>query len=346
MRVLAVFLLAAVSSAALQLSRAVTAVSVAPGWEAAAPASVLNEGAAALRILVEMDTSAAPAGSMPYFCWGPSCYAPGVVLSPDTVTIAPGAREESFKAYVFVEPGTAPAVFPLVFRFRDALSGAVLLEHTVRVEILPVGADVLLLAWAQTELFSREGGEVGGAAALYNAGRSLRRMLVRAEPTGIPPSAFRFCLGDSCYGPGTLSAPDTLVLLPGQFYPRFYCWLRLPEGAGGAVTIRFLDASTANTVAAYSVRVTQAVAIAEPATAAAPCTVLPPVLHGEAVPIRLEPGSVLEITSLLGQSLARYRATTNTAAWLALHTLSPGLYLYRLLRAGAVICVGRVVRLN
>lgn len=333
------------ASAALQLLRAVTAVSVTPGWEVAATAVVFNESALPVRVLVEMDTTAVPVGSIPYFCWGPSCYAPGVLLSLDTVTIASGAQEESFKAYVFVEQGTAPATFPLRFRFRDALSRATMLEHVVRVQILPVGTDSLFLPWAQTELFSREEGEISSSAALYNASSSPRYVLVRADPTGIPPSSLRLCLGDSCYAPGTLTAPDTLVLSARQLYPRFRCWLHIPDGAGGAVSIHFLDAFTASTVATYSVRVDYPTVMPELALLP-PCAPLPSWVHGEAVTVQAQPGSVLELSSLLGQHVLRYAILASTPQRLSLRNLPPGLYLYRLFHPGAGVCTGVVLRVN
>jgi len=332
------------TTAALRLHHAVTAVFVTPGWDVSAPAVVVNDGTQPLRVIVEMDDSQMPAGSYPYFCWGPSCYAPGVRVSPDTVTIAPGAEEHSFKAYVLVEAGTSSGSAPLLFRFRDALSGAILLEHLVQVQISPPSPDSLALVWAQTGLTTSTEGEISSNAALYNASSVTRQLLTHVEPIGIPTHALRFCLGDSCYDAGTLTAPDTLSLWPRHFYPRFSCWLRTSGNTSGGAIVRFTDATTLQTVAEYRIRLAPLTSVEAPMTA--PCTLLPLILHTEAVPIRAEAGSTVEIYTPLGQRLFQYIVPSNSPQWLSIRSLAGGLYLYRLLQSGSVICSGLFFRSN
>ncbi|MCS6965169.1 MAG: hypothetical protein NZ473_00160 [Candidatus Kapabacteria bacterium] len=328
----------------LQLRTGTTAVRVAAGWEVHAPAVVLNTGTDALRVIVEMDTSAMPYGTLPYFCWGPSCYAPGVLRSPDTVTIAPGAEEHSFKAYVYTEPGTPEGPAILRFRFRDALTDAVLLEYSIRVFIAPLVSEQQLLAWAHTELRAPPGAEVAGGAALYNPSSTTRRLRVRIEPNGLPASAVRFCLGDTCYPEGVLEAPDTLVLQPRHLYARFQCWIQTASGSSGSLRVRITEATTNHPVAEYSLSLSPLVHVNEP-HAIPLCTLMPTALQSSPI-VHLPQGTVLEITNLLGEWVLRVPFEQHTAATVALQRLPVGVYAYRLRRGTTTVCTGLFLQAN
>ncbi|MCS7177214.1 MAG: hypothetical protein NZ960_06310 [Candidatus Kapabacteria bacterium] len=334
-----VLLLALPSAAQLLLKSGVSAIQVAPGWEANAPATLVNSGSQPLQVIVEMDTSDMTFGCAPYFCWGPSCYAPGVTVSPDTVTIAPGAEEKSFKAYVYVEASTPEARATLRFRFRDANSGAVLYAHTVEVTITPAPPEGVGLVWAQTVLIPPPEGEISGGAALYNNSRELRRLLVQLVPTDIPPSAIRFCLGDTCYEPGRLTATDTLVLRPRQLYTGFQCWLRAAGTQQSRILlVRFFDAVASEPVAEYQLGLALPTAVL-PERPSLDCSPLSQrwVRSGSALP-QLPQGAILEIFTLRGQRLLQSSDPSSLAD--ALRNLPPRPYAYRLRRAEGTVCTG------
>jgi hypothetical protein len=329
------------AAAQLQLRSGITAVQVLPGWEVGAPATVVNTGTAPLRLIVQMDPTQMPQGALPYFCWGPSCYAPGVLVSPDTVTLAPDAEEHSFKAYVYIEAGSAAASAPLVFRFRNAETGAEVLTHTVWVRISEPTADPVQLVWAQVGIAAPAGSELASLAALYNGGTQERRLLVRLEPIGLPTDAVRFCLGDSCYGSGVLTAPDTLVLSPRHFYPRLTCWMRIAEAANASVRVHITDAATGQPVADYLISPAISTAVAaEPVL-----PTVPPRLLVAPSRLILPAGTALELWSLTGQQLLRIPAAAREQD-ISLPALAPGLYLYRFLRGTGVVHTGAFLQPN
>ncbi|GBD06751.1 hypothetical protein HRbin21_00556 [bacterium HR21] len=330
---LATLLIVSAAHTHIELRSGVTAVWVRPGWEVVAPATFLNAGAEPLRLLVEMDTSGMPPGSYPYFCWGPSCYAPGVLLSPDTVTLAPGTEERSFKAYVYADQSTPATSAALRFLLREAYTGAVLLQHTLTVHIGTPSAESLQLVWAQTGIAATGGATGESVAAVYNGGTQTRSLVVRLEPSDIPPEAVELCLGDTCYGTGTLVAADTLRIPPRQLFSRLRCRVRSGESVG-TVRVLLTDADAGTPVAQYTVTVSQVTGIA---VEAGNSTCLRQMLVREYLPLSAEPGTVLELYTLLGQLRLRL---PGDAFGFRLPELEPGLYSYRLLRGRTPLCSG------
>lgn len=330
----------AIALAAVELRSGVTAVWVRPGWEVFAPATFFNAGSQPVRVVVEMDTTGMPAGSYPYFCWGPSCYAPGVLFSPDTVTLAPGAEERSFKAYVYVDRGTPARTSSLRFLLREASTGAVLLQHAVVVHIGIPSEAPLQLVWAQTGIAATAGTSGEATAAVYNGGTTTQRLLVRLEPLGTPAEAVELCLGDTCYGAGTLVAADTLSLAPGQLFARLRCRARIGDTAE-ELRVLLSAAESGTLVAEYAVTFSRSTDIAH-VTEGALCT--RPLVVQERLLIPAEPGTTLELYTLLGQ--LRLHLSGEAIPGFHFRGLEPGVYSYRLLRGKRLVCSGMLLYVN
>ncbi len=338
-RNLPVFLLTTSAAlATIELSSGVTSVWVRPGWEVPAPATFINTGTATLRVLVEMDPSGMPPGSYPYFCWGPSCYAPGVLLSPDTVTIAPGTEERSFKAYVYAESNVLPQTAPLRFVLRDAYTGAPLLRHTVEVHFGSTSSEPLQVVWTQIGVVAPVGASAESFTALYNAGTSPRRVVARIDPLGTAAEDLELCLGDTCYGAGVLRAPDTLRLEPRQLYAHLRCRIHIRESSG-SLRLELFDPDAAAPIAQSTITFNHPTGILAEQGKESPCGVL---VVREWFPAEF--GTVLELYTVLGQ--LRVRLQAEPPAGFRLQELEPGLYGYRLYSGKTVVCSGVLLRLN
>jgi hypothetical protein len=67
---------------------------------AAAHADVKNQTNAPLRTIVSRQELLIAPEHVNYFCWGVNCYAPTTIVSPDTLSLAPGEINNSFVGYI------------------------------------------------------------------------------------------------------------------------------------------------------------------------------------------------------------------------------------------------------
>ena len=72
-----------------------------------APVTVTNISGGELHLLAMRKTNNLASGHDSYFCWSINCYGPPTSLSPDTVHLAPGASDISFKGYLSPTMGTS-----------------------------------------------------------------------------------------------------------------------------------------------------------------------------------------------------------------------------------------------
>ena len=71
-----------------------------------APITVTNTSGVNLNLLVSRKTNNLAAGHDSYFCWSINCYSPSTSISTDTLALAPGAEDHSFKGYLSPSLGT------------------------------------------------------------------------------------------------------------------------------------------------------------------------------------------------------------------------------------------------
>ena len=72
-----------------------------------APMTVTSTSATTLNLLVSRKTNGLAAGHDSYFCWSINCYSPVTSISTDTLELAPGAEDHSFKGYLSPTSGTS-----------------------------------------------------------------------------------------------------------------------------------------------------------------------------------------------------------------------------------------------
>lgn len=71
-----------------------------------APITVTNTSGITLNLLASRKTNNLAPGHDSYFCWSINCYSPVTNISPDTLILAPGAEDHSFKGYLSPSLGT------------------------------------------------------------------------------------------------------------------------------------------------------------------------------------------------------------------------------------------------
>lgn len=84
----------------LQIVDAVSSVKGGPDSISYIKLHIKNNSSSSTEVFLRRKIQTLAAGQMSYFCFGITCYPPNVNVSPDNITLAPGATDESVKAYV------------------------------------------------------------------------------------------------------------------------------------------------------------------------------------------------------------------------------------------------------
>jgi hypothetical protein len=315
----------------------VTAARVVAGAEVQVTAAVQNAGTAPLRLLVRIDTSQMLPGWMPYFCWGPNCYAPGVVLSPNPVVLPPDSVEHSFKLYLATEPTAEPGVRRVHVTFLEQEQGRPVLEYDVEFTVeSPAGAPLQML-WAHSAVQPPPLGRQHFGMRLLNRSAEALELLVEALPEGFQAAAAQVCLGGSCLEVrSAMRLPDTLRLEAGRYTDEVHGWIPADAPTGARLQLRLLEAHSDAVLAEHHLRVESVLAVGE-ASPQSQCLQL--VQRGGRVLLHLPAAAgVLEVWDLFGRLLLRQPVQGSTVA--ELPTVAAGVYGYRLLRDGVLQCRG------
>ncbi len=315
----------------------VTAARVVAGAEVQVSAAVQNAGIAPLRLLVRIDTGQMLSGWMPYFCWGPSCYAPGVVLSPNPVVLPPDSVEYSFKLYLATEPAAEPGTRRVHVTFLEQEQSRPMLEYDVEFTVeSPTGAPLQIL-WAHSAVQPPPLGKQHFGMRLHNRGMEALELLVEAHPEGFQASAAQVCLGGSCLEVrSAMRLPDTLRLEAGQYTDELHGWVPADAPASARLQLRLLEAHSGTVLAEHQLRVESVLAVGE-ASAQSGCLQL--VHGGKRVLLHLPAAAdVLELWDLFGRLVLQQPVRGSTIA--ELPTVAAGVYGYRLLRNGTLQCRG------
>lgn len=84
----------------LQIVDAVSSVKGGPDSISYIKLHIKNNGSTATDVFLLRKIQTLAVGQLSYFCFGITCYPPGVNKSPDVITLAPGATDESVKTYI------------------------------------------------------------------------------------------------------------------------------------------------------------------------------------------------------------------------------------------------------
>jgi len=321
----------------LQFFGGITAARVVAGYEVQVGAAVRNAGTTPLRLLVRIDTSQMLSGWMPYFCWGPTCYAPGVVLSPNPVVLPPDSVEHSFKLYLATEPTAEPGVRRVHVTFLEQEQSRPVLEYDVEFTVESPTAAPLQLLWAHSAVQPPLLGKQHFGMRLSNRSTEALELLVEAHPEGFQASAVQVCLGGGCLEVrSAMRLPDTLHLEAGQSTDELHGWVPADAPTGARLQLRLLEAHSGTVLAEHQLRVESVLAAGE-ASPQSGCLQL--VHGGERVLLHLlTAADVLELWDLFGRLLLRQPVRGSTVA--ELPTVAAGVYGYRLLRNGTLQCRG------
>ncbi|MGI8892919.1 MAG: T9SS type A sorting domain-containing protein [Bacteroidia bacterium] len=104
-----------------------------------APVTVTNISGADLNMLVIRKTNNVATGHDSYFCWSINCYGPTTSISTDTLQLASGAIDQSFKGYLSPTSGTpGTSVVEYCFFDYNTPNDSVCVEFTYIIEITSV----------------------------------------------------------------------------------------------------------------------------------------------------------------------------------------------------------------
>lgn len=84
----------------LQIVDAVSSVKGGPDSISYIKLHIKNNGTSATEVFLKRKIQTLAAGQMSYFCFGVTCYPPNVNVSPENISLAAGATDESVKTYV------------------------------------------------------------------------------------------------------------------------------------------------------------------------------------------------------------------------------------------------------
>lgn len=95
-------------------------------------AEIVNTSGATLRVIANRTNNALATNHSSFYCWGLACYDPSTDASPDTLSIAPGDTNRSFK--LTIDPALSAGYDSVTVRFMNASSPfSDYIDHTFRI---------------------------------------------------------------------------------------------------------------------------------------------------------------------------------------------------------------------